>query len=325
MEQNKQKSISRNKMKKDHVNYFAVGCFVLAMLALLIASMLYISGQGEAADTYYVSYADISGIHDGTTVTYGGYKIGKIDNVQPLRDEKGTRYRITLAIHNGWTIPADSIAQIASPGILAEKTIEIREGKSATLLAPGDEIKSLPAIDMMAIMNRLSGEFEGLADGDIRPLLGKLSHYLNNIGNDLNQKIPTITENTRTLLVALNKTAVNLNKLINADSRQHLHNVFKNTNKMSQSLLTLSQRLNDTGDKLDHLLNKSQQLLDDNSDDIRQSVVDMRASLETLSQNMDAMLHNMNASARNMNELSRELRRNPSLIINSKPTIESQE
>ncbi len=312
-------------MKKDHINYFAVGSFVLAMLALLIASMLYISGRGEAKDTYYVSYTDISGIHDGTTVTYGGYKIGTIENVQPLRDKKGTRYRITLAVHNGWTIPSDSTAQIASPGILAEKTIEIREGKSTSLLSPGDEIKSLPAIDMMAIMNRLSGEFSELTEADIRPLFKSLSHYLNGIGDNLNRQLPQITKDTRTLLTTMNKTAVNMNKLINADSRKHLHSMFKNTNKMSQSLLTLSQRLNDTTDKLDHLMDKSQQLLDDNSDDIRHSIVDMRRNLETLSQNMDAMVHNMNASARNMNELSRELRRNPSLIINSKPTLDSQE
>ena len=312
-------------MKKDHINYFAVGSFVLMMLALLIASLLYISGQGDATDTYYVSYTDISGIHDGTTVTYGGYKIGKIENVRPLRDKKGTRYRITLAVRAGWTIPSDSTAQIASPGILAEKTIEIREGKSTTLLVPGDEIKSLPAIDMMAIMNRLSGEFEGLAEGDIRPLINRLSHYLNSIGDDLNRKIPDITENTRTLLVTLNQSATNLNELINADSRQHLHSLFKNTNKMSQGLLTLTQRLNDTGNKVDYLLNRSQQLLDDNSDDIRQAVVDMRDSLEILSQNMDAMIHNMNASARNINEFSRELRRNPSVIINSKPPPETRE
>ncbi len=312
-------------MKKDHINYFAVGSFVLAMLALLIASMLYISGRGNATDTYYVSYTDISGIHNGTTVTYGGYKIGQIEHVQPLRNKKGTRYRITLAVHNGWPIPSDSTAQITSPGILAEKTIEIREGKSATLLAPGDTIRGLPAINMMAIVNRLSGEVEGLTNGNIRPLLNKLSNYLNNIGGDLNRKIPRITENTRTLLVALNKTATNLNNLIDAGSRQHLHSLFKNANKMSQSLVMLSQRLNDTGDKIDYLLNKSQHMLDDNSDDIRQSVVDMRASLETLSQNMGAMVHNMNASARNMNELSRELRRNPSLIISSKPSPKTQE
>ncbi|NOZ38372.1 MAG: MCE family protein [Gammaproteobacteria bacterium] len=312
-------------MKKDHINYFAVGSFVLAMLALLIASMLYISGRGDATDTYYVSYTDISGIHDGTTVTYGGYKIGKIKNVQPLRDKKGTRYRITLAVRAGWTIPSDSTAQITSPGILAEKTIEIREGKSTSLLSVGDKIKSLPAIDMMAIMNRLSGEFGEFTEADIRPLIKSLSHYLNGIGDDLNRQLPQITKDTRTLLTTMNKTAVNMNKLINADSRKHLHSMFKNTNKMSQSLLTLSQRLNDTTDKLDHLMEKSQQLLDDNSDDIRQSVVDMRTSLETLSQNIDSMVHNMNASARNMNELSRELRRNPSLIINSKPTPNPQE
>jgi len=81
-------------------------------------------------------------------------------------------------------------------------------------------------------MNRLSSEFVGLAEGGIRPLINSLSHYLNGIGDNLNRQVPQITENTRTLLTTLNKTAVNLNKLIDADSRQHLHSLFKNTNKM---------------------------------------------------------------------------------------------
>lgn len=312
-------------MKKDHINYLAVGSFVLAMLTLLIASLLYISGRGDATDTYYVSYADISGIHDGTTVTYGGYKIGKIENVIPLRDKKGTRYRVTLVIRHHWTIPSDSTAQITSPGILAEKTIEIREGKSTSLLSPGDEIKGLPAVDVMAVMSRLSDKFEKLTDGDIRPLISKLSHYLNNIGDNLNRKIPAITKNTDTLLVSLNESAVRLNKLINAQNRQHLQNLFKNANEMSKSLIILTRHLNSTGEKVDHLLNQSHRLLDDNSGDIRQAVVDMRKSLKILSQNMNAIVHNMNASARNMNEFSRELRRNPSVIISSKPSLNTRE
>ncbi len=312
-------------MKKDHLNYFAVGSFVLAMLALLIASLLYISGQGEATDTYHVSYTDISGIHNGTTVTYGGYKIGKIETVEPVRDTEGTRYQVTLAVRNGWTIPSDSTAQISSPGILAEKTIEIREGKSKTILSPGDEIKGLPAIDIMAMMNRLSGEFGELADGDIRPLINKLSHYLNDIGDDLNRKIPDITQNTSTLLASLNESAVRLNELINSENRQHLHSLFKNANEMSESLITLTRHLNNTGEKVEHLLDQTHHLVDDNSGDIRQAVIDMRRSLEILSQNMNAIVHNMSASARNMNEFTHELRRNPSVIINSKPPAETKE
>jgi len=312
-------------VKKDHINYFAVGSFVLTMLALLIASLLYISGQGDATDTYHVSYTDISGIHNGTTVTYGGYKIGKIENVEPVRNTEGTRYHITLAVRNGWTIPSDSTAQITSPGILAEKTIEIREGKNRTMLSPGDEIRGLPAIDIMAMMNRLSGEFEELADGDIRPLISKFSRYLNDIGDDLNQKIPDITQNTSALLVSLNESATRLNELINSENRQHLHSLFKNANEMSQSLITLTRHLNNTGEKVEHLLDQTHHLVDDNSDDIRQSVIDMRKSLEILSQNMNAMVHNMNASARNMNEFTHELRRNPSIIINSKPPADIKE
>ena len=312
-------------MKQDNINYLAVGGFVLGMLVLLIASLLYISGQGDATDIYHVSYTDIAGIHDGTTVTYGGYKIGKIESVEPLRAEGETRYHVTLAIRAGWQIPDDSTAQIVSPGILAEKTIEIHEGDSRRMLRPGDTIRGLPAVDMMAMMNRLSGEFEELADGDIRPLIQRLGRHLNGIGDALDRDIPRITESTRTLLDRLNASAEQLNGLLDKNNRQHLSSLFRNANEMSVSLKQLTQRLNETGDKVDHLLNQSHKLLDDNDADIRQAVLDMRRSLDILARNMNAIVHNLASSSRNMNEFTRELRRNPSTLINSKPPADNKE
>ena len=68
----------------------------------------------------------------------------------------------------------------------------------------------------------MSGEFEELAEGDIRPLINKVANYLDNIGNDLNENVPKITENTHRLLASLNQSAVRLNQVLNPKNQQQL-------------------------------------------------------------------------------------------------------
>ena len=49
-------------MKRETVNYFAVGLFVLAGLAVLLFALFQIiSGTGER-DTYYTQYRNVAGI-----------------------------------------------------------------------------------------------------------------------------------------------------------------------------------------------------------------------------------------------------------------------
>ncbi|MCW9024045.1 MAG: MlaD family protein [Gammaproteobacteria bacterium] len=310
-------------MQKDNINYLAVGSFVLAMLLLLLFSLYKITGKGTATDKYYVSYTEVAGIHNGSTVTYGGFEIGKVMDVTPERVKNETRYRLTLGVRKGWPIPSDSTAQIVAPSVLAEKQIDIREGNSNKLLSAGATIKGLPSADIMAIISRLSGEFEELSAGNIQPLITKLNNYLGGIGDDLNQNIPKITQSTNTLLTTLNDSALRLNEILRPENQQRLDTLFVNANEMSESLITLTQHLNATGIQVKHLLKNSNKLVDDNSGDIRQAVTDLRTTLDVLSQNINMIVHNMATTSRNMNEFTHELRRNPSALINSKPATDA--
>ncbi|MDH5571518.1 MAG: MlaD family protein [Gammaproteobacteria bacterium] len=312
-------------MHKDNINYLAVGSFVLAMLILLMVSLYHITGKGVDTDKYYVVYHNVTGINEGSAVTYGGFEVGKILEVIPQRANNETSYRLTLGVRSGWPIPEDSTAQIVSPSILAEKQIDIKEGKSNTLLQSEGMIKGIPAIDMMAIMNMVSGEFNDIAEGNIRPLINKIASYLDNIGNDLNNNVPKITENTAQLLATLNQSALRLNEILSQDNQQQFNNLLVNTHDMSESLLTLTQHLNKTGDQVDRLLTNSNAMLDDNGADIRHAVIDLHKTLDVLSGSINSIVHNLDATSRNMNEFTRELRRNPSVLISSKPATDSSQ
>ncbi|HEX5635732.1 MAG TPA: MlaD family protein [Gammaproteobacteria bacterium] len=283
-------------MKKDNINYFAVGVFILIILTVLFAMFYRVTGQVAGAEDYYVVFDNVAGIKRGTAVTYSGFPIGQLDDVQPLVDAGKTRYKLHLQIKGGWKIPEDSIAQIIMPGVIADRQIEITEGKSQILLQPGATISSRETVDLMTLVN--------------------------SIGNELDTSIVSLTGDASVLIKKLDNTADQLAVLLNDANRTHLNNAFRNADEASENMLKLSQGFASINTRLEDVLRRADNLLQDNDADVRQTVIDLHRSVESVTTNMDAILYNLDASSRNMNEFTRQLRNNPGVLLGSKPAVD---
>ncbi len=286
-------------MKKDNINYFAVGVFVLAMLILAFVALYRVTGKQVDAEQYYTVFKNITGINDGAAVTYGGYQIGQVVEITPMQVNHQTLYRLTLDIKGDWGIPDDSVAQILKPGLISDQQVEIFEGQSVTQYKPEDTIASKASVDMMALMN--------------------------NIGNELDSFIPNMTKDISTLLKNLNDSALQLSRMLNDDNRQHVDNMFRNAEQSTQNLARLSAGFERANAQLNELLEHSNALLSDNNQDIRHSVIQLRDSLDTVSEHIHAIMYNLDASSRNVNEFTRQLRGNPGVILGSKPPVDQAE
>ncbi len=298
-------------MKKDSVNYLFVGTFVLAMLFLLLLVLFRLTGRSGGVEQYYVVYDNVAGVRKGSTVTYGGYQIGRVDDVKPRQQKGKTSYKLTLLIKEGWQIPADSVAAIVQPGMLSDNQIDISEGASKKMLRPGDVIDSENSVSILSL-------FKTLTD-DIKPLLKNLNASLVAIGGDLDVKFPQITNNLNILLQNLNVTASQLAALTGNKNRKHLQRIIANADKVTGSFLLLSERYNDVAMKLLSLIESSNTLVDGSGPDIKQSVAELRNTLETVSENINSIVYNLETTSRNLNEASRQVRDNPAVLINGKP------
>lgn len=229
-------------MKRDTLNYFAVGGFVLATLIALGALLLAVTGRGGIEDDYIVRYRNVAGIRFGTPVYYQGYRIGQVSGVDPEHDASGTRYRVTLAVNNGWPIPKDSVALAVATGLLADVSISISEGKSAERLTPGDEIAGREGGDIFMAFNELAAEVQSLTRNSIRPLVDQLATTLGEGG--------PVTD-LRRLLVKLNAGADGLNRIAGPDNQRELSQLLRNFNETSANASQLSAELLETRKKLD--------------------------------------------------------------------------
>ena len=286
-------------MKNNKINYFAVGLFVLLTVIVLFAMMYRVTDQVAGADNYYVVFDKITGIKRGTAVSYSGYPIGHMLDIEPVVENGRTRYKLHLQVKGGWKIPDDSMAQIIMPGVIADRQVEITEGVSSKHLAPGATLLSREAVDMMALVN--------------------------SIGQELDSSITLLTTDASRLIKKLDTTADQLAVLLNETNRNHLNNAFRNSDLASDNILKLSQSFDGINRRMDDILKNADSLVQDNDADIRSTVTQLHKSVEAVSQNIDGILYNLDASSRNMNEFSRQLRNNPGVLLGSKPVPDEAE
>ncbi len=302
-------------MKRDNINYLYVGSFTIVMLLLLFVVLLKITGRGSHSDTYYTVYENVSGIREGTTVTYGGFQVGKLIAIEPIREKAKTKYKLQLAIKSGWPIPVDSFVRVISPGLLAESQIDISEGKAIALLKPDGVLASRASLDMMAVLSSMGGEFSNLNKAGLIPLLKNINKQVDGFGNNL----PEIVGDSRELISSLNTISKKLANLLTDENSSRMNNAINNTDTITSNLVSLSSRLNNITEQLQGLITNSNKLLADNSDDIHHSMLDLRKALNSVSQNMETIMYNLDVSSRNISEFSHQIRSNPSILLNGKP------
>ena len=302
-------------MKRDTINYFSVGLFVLAGLAVLFWALLRISNGAGERDVYYTIYRNVAGLSDGTLVTYEGYVLGQVESIEPMRGEQGIAYRVALEVSKDWKIPADSIARIYSEGLLADTVVNISEGNSTEFLQPGDQIQGEQGIDLFAIIGEVAGDFGDLSENSIRPLIESLNKTVQQVGGVLESRVPVILSDVEHLVGRLDESATHLASILDDDGAHKAKRILSNVDKASADLSELTAGLTEVKRDAQALMAKLDGLLSESGPDMQQAVAELRHILDQVSRYSDGILQNMDDTSRNMSEFSRKIRENPGSLI----------
>ncbi|MCG8324028.1 MAG: MlaD family protein [Thiotrichales bacterium] len=330
-------------MKRDSINYFVVGVFVLSLLTAFFVVLYRITGSSGPTDEYYVYYDNVTGIKFGTPVLYEGYQIGQVEKIEPERDTAGIQYRITMNVIKDWAIPSDSVARILKSGLLSAISIEILEGESTTNLQSGATLEGRSAPDLFAAVNSVASEIESLSRDSVRPLFANLNTRIDELGgelydltrNNLRPMIdrlsmqldqPEMIQDLRGLADKLNRTADRLLVIMDDDNLENVNLTLTNLSDASSSLNELINRIEITRQGLNgvlininNMVSNVDDIVDENSGDVKTSVEDLKKSLHVISQHIDAISHHLEGSSRNIHEFTRQIRENPALLISGSP------
>ncbi len=313
-----------------------VGLFVLIAGALLVGTMLAISGGLGTSTVAHPTYFKFAGgVQPGAPVRYGGMTVGKVTRVR-VDPANSTRIEIDLAVDRDAPLKTDSVAKISTLSPLSDNYIEVATGtEHAALAPPGSTLPSMEAFglpqlgdaaqamlpDVHAALAKLNQNLDGLQVTIARAndLLNdrnraSIGSSLDNVNRLVADARPKVTESLNNLNGLLNETRPKVNA-----SLTNVQDLTRQLNAKVGPLLddvkTTTARANDTLSHVDATLLE-------NRPDIRATVVALRDTMAQLNQtldqnsaNIDELLDNIRMSTENLRTLTETLERAPSSLI----------
>jgi phospholipid/cholesterol/gamma-HCH transport system substrate-binding protein len=304
-------------MQDSRINYVVVGAFVTAMVVALIAVISILAGSTGSTDKYFTIYDNVSGVEFGTQVYYEGYQIGQVEKIEPMdRGNNQLQFRVDIEVQEGWKIPEDSVARALSSGLLSGVAIDIRAGKSTTLLKPGAQIQGTPPSNMFAALQDISSQFGDLSANSIKPLLSNLNKYVVVLGDSVVGHLPKAMADLEKIAASIQRTTTMIETdVLKPENREHLNSIIANFDTTAANLAQVSAGLDETRRTLNESITKVSGVIDANAGNVNEAARDLRYTLDTIARYVDDMAHNADETARNMAEFSRSIRENPGLLL----------
>jgi len=277
---------------------------VIAMLAALILWIALLSGRTGPTDDYYIVYDNVMGLKTGNEILYEGFPVGHIEGITPEEREGRRAYRVEVSVQRDWPIPEDSVAKITAPGLLSASMIDIRGGKSQTLLEPGSEIEGKEAEAMLSAVNAVANEVLKALEESVEPLLASLA-----------EGAPGILDNVDKFTEELNHTVDRVNTILNPDNVERVSQILQNLDAATGEFATLVEGLGVTRQQVDGVIGKLDALLEEDQGELDGAIRDLRHTLAAISRRIDAITSDLESTTRNMNEFSRQIRENPGVLV----------
>lgn len=284
-------------MKRDNVNYLLVGSFVLLMAGVLFYALYRITGHSAKGDIYFTHFPNVAGIKEGAVVTYEGFEVGNVAQIEPLLRENRTSYRITLNLRKPVRIPVDSHAVITTPGLLSAPLVEIKEGRGHDFLAAGAEIPGGNSVSLMETVVALATDLGKITETSIKPMLALI-----------NQNVTPAMADMRSTIERINRTAGRVDSLFSDANVKHWSRLLQNADGASANALKLTTDLAVVRAEVEGLLKDSRGIVSGGGKDLKDSL-----------RRVDATLYQLEVAGRNLNEFSRTIRENPAALIQSRP------
>lgn len=291
---------------EEKVNFAVVGLFVLLLGTALIAGVLWFS-SGKSYRTEYDIYQtymkeSVSGLNINAPVRYRGVEVGRVQSIT-LAPDNIEQVQLTMGIVHGTPIKVDTVALLQTHGLTGLTFVELTGGsRDAPELKRKDDQKYPVIKTGPSLMTRLD-------------------------------------TSVTSLLTQLNRTAENINALLNDDNRRAIGQILADLETVSNTLAarrtTIDAGLSDAAltlkntarisDQLPQQIQRSADAFDRMSNELARTSASARATLEGTQQFADQTLPQIQQLVEQLRDLtgslqrlSGELEQNPSAILRGK-------
>lgn len=297
-------------MKKIFTKEVKIGLSVIVALAVLFFGINFLKGVNifKAANYYYVSYNNVTGLSISAPVTLNGFKVGLVRSMEYDYEHPGN-VLVELSLDKQLTVPQGSVAVLASD-FLGTASIELQLAENSAKHALGD---------------RLIGEQKpGLMDALGQSVMPSISQIM--------PKIDTLLTNINTLVADPALSA----------SVKRIDGITNELEKASRNLAALTARLSPIATDVKSITSSADSMLanlNDVSATLKEANIDaLIADLEATTSNLKqlttqlndpnsslgkvmhdpALYDNINTAVASLDSLFNDIKKNPKRYINIK-------
>lgn len=304
-----------------------IGFVGFLAIFLFFWGMSFLKGRNifKKEKNYYAIYQDVGGLDVGSAVTFKGYRVGQVKEVE-FNDIRGTELIITFNIDKDIKIPIGSAIEIYSADLLGTKALRIIPSDETDFHIPGDTIISQVQVSMLdEVTNQINPLKEKTEElmGSIDSVVDVLNQILvkneNSISSSLTN-INDITRNFEALSISLNKMVSSPNSKLNLmltnlqsisemlkESEPDLKNAIANFSNISDSLAAanLTQTIEQTNFVLNNL-NGITEKINNGEGSLGQLVTNdsLYINIEDLSRDLDLLIQDIKDSPQKYFKLS---------------------
>ena len=144
-------------------SYFKVGTFAVIVLLVSWWGIKWLGGQNILLtnNTYTVYYDDVTGLMESSRVKLRGVEVGNVRSITLL--DENVEVELSIDAEYADMIPDNSVAEIASAGLMGGVEIYIIQGDSETVMPDGGVFEGRVRPDMIGSLADKGGELlEGL-------------------------------------------------------------------------------------------------------------------------------------------------------------------
>ena len=156
-----------NEAQRERTQKLRVGIFVLVGVLAFLATIYALGARARLFESRYTIYAEftqVAGLAEGATVRLAGVQIGRVKDIALSPDPGGkVRVAMTVAREFGNRIRKNSVARIATQGLLGDKIVEITMGTAeAAPVGEGEVLASRDPFEIGDAISQSADTFKGI-------------------------------------------------------------------------------------------------------------------------------------------------------------------
>lgn len=275
-----------------------IGVAVAIAIGMLYFGLNFLKGVNIFQPTtyFYAQYERVDGIVPTTPVMINGYQVGHVSQIN-FDYTKEAPITLQITVDNKLVVPQGTIAEIYDTGLMGDKAIQLKLGRSNTLLQPGDTLRT-------SVQNGLMAAVTDALVEPIKAMMPQLDSTIKTINHTLSG------ERVQSLLTNAEAAIANF-KAISANLKKELPTTMSNVNNITANLSEVSDELKSA--QLDSTLLKVDATIA-NLENITNQLKSNENTLGALLNDKE-LYQNLDSTVQSANALLIDLKENPKRYV----------